>query len=138
MTVDSLPVDHLFTITAATSPPAFIADGPQGTRLVIEARSGSFEGPKLKGTVLGPGGDWVTMRPDGTGKLDVRLLLQTEDGAMILMTYTGIMTEGAATIRTAPLFETGDERYRWLNAVQGVAHGRLSPEGVTYDVYALQ
>ncbi len=140
MSGESLPVEHLFTIKADTTatPPAFVQNGPQGTRFVVEARAGSFEGAKLKGTVRGPGGDWVTLRPDGSGKLDVRLILETDDGGTILMTYNGIMTDAGAKIRSAPLFETGDERYAWLNTVQAVALGAADANGVTYEVYALQ
>ena len=29
--------------------------------------------------------------------------------------------------RAAPLFETGDERYRWLNRIQAVAKGFVKP-----------
>jgi len=45
-------------------------------------------------------------QPDGSALLDVRLLLETDDGAVILMQYKGILTEGGARLRTAPLFET--------------------------------
>jgi len=66
-------------------------------------------------------------------------LLKTEDGAAILMTYSGIGApkEGGFELRTAPQFETGDERYTWLNSVQAVATGRPSRDSVTYEVYAL-
>ena len=133
----SIPVEYLFTITASTALAAMIADGPQGTRLVVEAPSGTFEGPRLKGTIRTPGGDWVTRRSDGSGLLDVRLLLETDDGAPILMQFKGVVTEGGAKIRTAPMFETGDERYAWLNAVQAVALGATGDRNVTYDVYQL-
>ena len=69
----------------------------------------------------------MTVRADGSMKVDVRLVLRTHDGADILMTYSGIATrdgDAMRTVRTAPLFETGDERYSWLNLVQAVAHGR--------------
>ena len=115
-----------------------IAKGPNGTRVVVDASSGTFEGPKLKGTVKAPGGDWVTVRPDGVLQLDVRVLLETDDGAIILMQYKGIGVDGGSNIRTAPLFETGDERYAWLNSVQAVAHGSTGDGDVTYQVYALR
>ena len=134
----TLPVEHLFTVTALTDPaPTFIANAPQGTRLVVAVTGGTFEGPRLRGTVHPVGGDWVTMRANGNMKLDVRITLQTEDGASILMTYQGIGTDGGARLRTAPLFETGDERYAWLNDVQGVAHGNIVDGGVQYTVYGL-
>ena len=70
----------------------------------------------------------------------VRVVLVTDDGATILMTYGGVGRRGdnGNELRTAPTFETGDERYAWLNGVQavGVSHG--SPAGqVQYDIYAL-
>jgi len=143
MPVDTLPVEHLFTMTAHTADhaPAVIRGAPGGTRLVVTAMRGTFEGPKLRGTLAEvAGGDWVTVRADGSMKVDVRLVLRTHDGVDILMTYSGIgMREGDGVmhVRTAPLFETGDDRYAWLNLVQAVAHGRAGEGAVTYDVYAL-
>ena len=131
----SIPVEHLFTITAVTETAGLIANGPQGTRLVIGFTGGTFEGPRLNGTVKGPGGDWVTLQADGSGRLDVRLLLETDDGALILMQYKGIFTDGATRIRSAPLFETGDERYAWLNSVQAIGLGSVGDGDVSYDVY---
>jgi hypothetical protein len=102
---------------------------------------GGFAGPKLNGTIADvAGGDWVTVRPDGSMKLDVRLVLRTDDGAHILMTYSGVGRSdpgGVTTLRTAPLFETGDDRYAWLNSIQAAAHGTTDAESVSYDVYAL-
>ena len=94
----------------------------------------------MKGTVKGPAGDWLTLRADGTGLLDVRLLLETDDGAVILMTYKGQFTEGGKSLRTAPLFETGDPRYVWLNTVQAVGIGAANDtqDEVSYEVYALR
>jgi len=131
----SISVEHLFTMTATTRLSAAINDGPQGTRRIVDSSAGTFEGPRMKGTIKGPGGDWVTTRVDGSALLDVRLLLETDDGATIFMQYKGILTEGGSRLRTAPLFETGDERYAWLNAVQAVALGAVGNGNVTYDVY---
>ncbi len=49
--VVSLPVEFLFTITADTNLAGIIANGPAGTRVVVDATGGSFEGPKMKGIV---------------------------------------------------------------------------------------
>jgi hypothetical protein len=140
MAETSLPVEHLFTITANTERPTVIQGGPMGNRAIVHVTSGTFEGPKLKGKAAdGPGGDWLYLRPDGSMKLDVRLTLLTDDGASILMTYSGIgsMKDGAMSIRSAPQFETGDERYAWLNNVQAVGIGTPGRGTVTYEVYAL-
>ena len=137
-TTTQLPVEHIITVTVTTDPaPVFLAGAPQGTRLVVRATGGTFEGARLRGTVSPGGGDWVTMRTNGSMKLDVRITLVTDDGAPILLTYNGIGTDGGTRLRTAPLFETGDERYAWLNDVQAVAHGSVLDGGVTYDIYAL-
>lgn len=139
----TLPVEFLCRIDADTVsiPPHFIGGGPQGTRMIASVSGGSFEGPKVKGTIpQGAAGDWVTVRADGSFRLDVRITLVTDDGAVILCTYNGIGKSdaaGATTLTTAPTFETGDERYAWLNHVQAVGFGTLDGEGVHYDVYAL-
>lgn len=131
-------LEHLFTITATTGVSGLVANGPAGTRVIVDASSGTFDGPALKGAVHGPGGDWVTVRADGSMLLDVRLLLKTHDGADILMEYKGIGLDGATHITTAPLFQTGAEQYAWLNSVQAVARGASDGSSVTYDVYAVR
>ncbi len=57
--------------------------------------------------------------------MDARLLLATDDGALILMRYRRAIAYSAegASVVTAPTFETNDERYAWLNSVQAVAKG---------------
>lgn len=133
-------LEFLFSLTATLREGApVIANGPQGTRVVAIVTGGSFEGPKLRGTVDNSGGDWVTVRADGNIKLDVRVLLKTEDGADIFMRYegTGIRKDGQLKLVTAPLFETGDQRYAWLNNVQAIATGVGGNTVVSYDVFAV-
>jgi hypothetical protein len=48
--------------------------------LIVPISGGTFAGPRLKGTIILPSGDWVAQRPDGSRVLDVRILLQTDDG----------------------------------------------------------
>jgi len=107
--------------------------------MIVGVEGGRFEGERLKGTVVAPGGDWVTQRPDGSIKLDVRVILQTQDGANILVTYNGIgvVVEGRLEARCAPLFETSDERYAWLNNIQAIGIGKLDGTNVVYDIYEL-
>jgi hypothetical protein len=136
----TIPVEFLFRLEGELGARAVINDGPQGSRVIRNVTGGRFEGPRLKGAVEVPAGDWVTRRADGSVKLDVRLTLRTDDDAVILMTYTGIgaWQEDGASIRTAPLFETGDARYAWLNRVQAVGIGHSEGDSlVVYEVYAL-
>ena len=133
-------LEYLFTLTANLregSP--VLANGPQGTRVVVTVVGGSFDGPRLRGTVDNSGGDWVTVRADGNIKLDVRIMLKSDDGADIFMRYegTGVRRDGQLLLATAPLFETGDERYTWLNNTQALATGTSGNNVVTYDVYAV-
>ena len=139
MAADSLPVEHLFTLelTAATDEAYQVFGGPAGRRLIAAVTGGSFTGDRLRGTVAPlTGADWVTVRADKTFRLDVRIVLQTEDGATIYMYYGGVVVKGQA--RTAPYFETGDERYTWLNNIQAVGIGTVTPSGPGYEVYALK
>ena len=131
-------LEHLFTLTAATNLTGMIANGPMGTRVIVDASTGTFEGSRLKGTVSGPGGDWVTVRADGSMQLDVRNLLKTDDGADILCEYKGIGLDGATKITTAPMFQTSHENYTWLNSVVAIARGSSGGGSVTYEVYEVK
>jgi hypothetical protein len=126
---------------------------PTGWRGVYPVDGGSFEGPRLRGRVLPGGGDWVVRRADGATSIDVRLVLETDDGATIAMTYTGLIVIAAGAqerfrrgepvdyretyIRTTPRFETADPRYDWLNRVVAVANGGPPGLSPTYAVFAL-
>jgi hypothetical protein len=123
MATGHLEVEHLFTLDVEVAEGMRVAKGgPQGTLIIAEVA----------------GGDWVTARTDRSLQLDVRLTLVTDDDAVILMQYKGIAEPNLGVARTAPQFETGDDRYLWINNVQGVGVGTLHPEGgVTYEVYSL-
>lgn len=140
MAATSLPVDHLFTLslTAAMDAPYQVRGGPAGRRFIAAVTGGSFEGPQLRGTVAPvTGGDWVTVRANKVLRLDVRLVLLTDDEATIYMYYGGIAKDGQA--RTAPYFETGDERYAWLNRIQAVAKGTFPEAGtLVYEMFELR
>ena len=136
----SVAVNYLFTMQAQTTPPVALGNGPHGQRLIMGVTGGTFTGPKLNGSIAeSPGGEWATLCADGSMRADVRLLLETDDGATILMTYLGVVKAegGELDIRTSPLFETGDERYAWLNRIQAVGYGKAIDGGVAYDVYEL-
>ena len=133
-------LEYLGTLHAETGSRTVIDNGPQGTRTIVQVTGGRFEGPRLKATVQTPAGDWITNRPDGTYRLDVRMTLKTQDGAVILVTYNGIgqTTNAGASLRIAPLFETGDPRYAWLTQLQAVGVGERVGTTVTYDIFALK
>ena len=143
----------LLTLYADLKAPANIGAGPYGTRTIFDVARGTFEGPRLRGTVLPSGGDWLLVDAEGVGRLDVRVTLETEDGARIYVQYNGVivmnekvnaaLTQGGTTeygdtyFMTQPRFETGDTRYRWLNRVMAVGEGRVMPSAVEYRVFEL-
>lgn len=136
----SLPVEFLFRLDARVLAPVSVSPGPQGDRLIVGVEGGRFEGPSLCGEIVpGQSSEWASLRVNGSVKADVRLLLRTDDGAHLLMTYNGIgtYTEVGLCVRTAPLFETGDERYAWLNDVQAIGIGTPTGKGIAYDVFRL-
>jgi hypothetical protein len=110
-----------------------------GTRCILPVSGGDFEGERLRGTILADGGaDWLTVRADGVFQQDVRMTLQTDDGAIIGMRYTGIRhgsPPGAYYLRTVPFFETCAARYTWINSIVAVGVGERLPDGAAYEVY---
>ena len=138
--ITSLPVEFLCTMTATLNPPVVVPGGPNGTRVIVRVTGGTVTGPKLNGTIEDLGADWLTMRADGTAQLDVRILITTDDGVPIHVSYKGVMSpdsNGTPRIVTAPLFETGDERYAWLTQMQGIAIGSTGQGTVEYNLYRI-
>ena len=80
----------LMLLRLATSATEEIGSTPHGKLSIFPVIGGSFEGERLRGKVLAGGGDWVTEKADGTFELDLRVTLETEDGALIHMTFTGV------------------------------------------------
>jgi len=137
----TIPVEHVLTLTARTEPAILVPGGPQGTRGYVQVTGGTFEGGKLTGTVAAGGADWFTVRPDGSLRVDVRLLLTCADDARILLAYQGLAVrcaDGRLEIRVGAQFEAPAGPHEWLNSVQGVGHGRLVDGGVRYEMYALR
>jgi hypothetical protein len=132
--------EYLGTLRAETGTRTVVENGPQGTRTIVQVVGGRFEGQRVKASVQTPAGDWITNRTDGSYRLDVRLTLKTDDGALILVTYNGIgqTTDAGASLRIAPLFETGDSRYVWLTRLQAIGVGERVGTTVKYDIYALK
>jgi hypothetical protein len=148
-------LDFLFEYTANLGSTAQVGQGPLGARMVADVIGGTFEGPKMKGKVRASGADWALIDAGGAVRVDVRLVLETDDGAVIYMPYRGrmvineaigkILTEGEGATDygdnywvTQVQFETGDERYAWLNNVMAVGEGKLAPNVASYRVFAVQ
>lgn len=127
----------LMTLRLNTAPMQNIGAGPRGTRLTFPVTGGSVEGDRLRGKVLPGGGDWVVKRPDGVLELDLRITLETDDGALIHMTFEGIRNDGAPGapyFRTLPRFETAEAKYSFLNRLLAVGTGEIHPDGPVHVI----
>ena len=132
-------------------PAAVVGKVPLGMRMIAEVAGGTFEGERLRGAILTPGADWIVVSEDGIGHVDVRITLKTHDAALIYVRYLGklLMNDAVAValehgtgtdfgdtyFMTQPRFETGSADYAWLNSVVAVAEGRLTENGVEYNVF---
>jgi hypothetical protein len=126
---------------------------PAADRRIGELTAGRFEGERLRGKFLPSGSDWQNVRDDGAWAINVRALLETDDGALIGMTYTGlrhgpkevldaigrgeVVSPTAYYMRVVPIFETASEKYGWLNRVVAVAHGHRIAGGAIYNVFEI-
>ena len=114
-----------------------------GQRMAAEITSATVSG-RLNGGLAGTASsDWLTVTPGGLILPDVRLAIQTGDGAVVLIRYAGrlLFVPGRESVAfIAPVFETGDPRYQWLNPVQAVGKGIMSADlsRIDYEVFELQ
>jgi Protein of unknown function (DUF3237) len=125
----SIDARPLMVLRLATSATQEIGSVPEGTLTIFPVVGGSFDGDRLRGKVLAGGGDWVRGRADGTFTLDLRVTLETDDGALIYMTFTGVRDDANRYFRTAPRFETAAAKYAFLNRLLAVGIGEIHPEG---------
>jgi hypothetical protein len=142
---------YLFELRAQVGAPVVGHASGLGLRRVVPVLGGTFEGDRIRGTILPGGADHQLIRPDGVAELDVRLALRTDDGASLYMTVLGVRTaspEVTARIaagedvdpslyyfREALRFETGEARYAWMNGRLFVATGVRRPDHVGLSVY---
>ena len=141
----------LMTLHVAVGGVQKIGAVPHGTRVTAPIASGHFEGPRLRGKVLPGGGDWTLLRGDGVLELDLRITLETDDGALVSMRSFGLrhgapeviaaVARGEAVdpatyyFRTTPRFETAHPAYAFLNRLVAVASGDRRPEGPIYTIH---
>jgi hypothetical protein len=146
-----LRLQNLFRADITLGPPQELGAAPLGVRRVIPITGGRFRGERLSGRVLAGGADWQLIRSDGVADLDARYTLETADGALIYVRNRGYrhgprkvlerlaagenVDPGLYYMRTTPLFETGDERYAWLNRIVAVATAARRTAAVELEVY---
>jgi hypothetical protein len=145
-----ITTEFLFKI-ALEVPVLVLGETPYGARRIARFESGSFDGPRLRGTVLPGGGGWMLLRRDGVLDIEVRIVLETDDQQMIYMHWKGFrhgpedvigrlnrgepVDPASYYFRTTPYFETSSEQYSWLNRICSIATGSRVGERRGFDVY---
>lgn len=109
-----------------------------GHTSIAPVTGGTFSGPRLNGTVRDGGADWIT-QVSGHSALDVPITLDTDDGAIIYMTYKGIVarTDSGLYWRVTPVFNTAAEQYDWLNHIVCVGKSKQVTGKVAYDIFEI-
>lgn len=141
MAIDLVP---LCTAVISLAPPMVLPATAVGTRIIGEVKEAEITGDRIKAHLKGAAAaDWLVMGPDGTlGTIDVRITWETDDGAVIFVQYNGRldMTASPPVAYVAPRFDTGDERYSWLNRIQAVGKGVFDATmtTLTYEMFEVR
>lgn len=115
---------------------------PSDIRVNYYIPGGEVRGTRIQGKLRPVGGDWLTVRADGVAVLDVRATIETVDGSLIDVVYSGILDLGPeghaavlrgdlpehAKIRTAPRLRTTHPKYECVNRTQFVGIGEATCE----------
>ncbi len=125
---------------------------PQGWRINFFVVHGEAHGPRLHGKVRPEGGDWMGIRDDGVGEVDIKITYETPDGALLLEQSGGVFDigpqgyadvvrgvyRGAPPFFATPVYVTADPRWKWINALQCYGFGRVVMHElrVECDIYA--
>ena len=126
----------LLVLHLNTAPIQNVGAGPHGALVTFPITGGSFAGDRLRGKVLPGGDDWTVKRSDGVMELDLRITLETDDGALVYMTFAGIRDDGggASYFRTLPRFETAEPKYAFLNRLLAVGAGEIRADGPVHVI----
>ncbi|KQM99396.1 DUF3237 domain-containing protein [Sphingomonas sp. Leaf25] len=147
----SIATQPLFAMRFDVRGPENVGATPGADRRIGVITGGRFEGERLRGEVLDGGSDWQSVRRDGSWTLDVRVVLRTDDGALIGMTYGGVrrgppeilaalargedVDPASYYFRSNPVFETASEKYAWLNGILAIGTGHRFPDGPLYSIF---
>lgn len=143
--------EPIFLVEADLAEITEVGTTPYGGRRVIEILGGTVAGPRLKGRLLTGGADWQIIRSDGVADVQARYVIETDDGARVLVTSNGLRHGPAEVLariaagetvdpslyyfRTVMRFETADPKLDWLNRIIAIARGARQRLSVSLEVY---
>lgn len=146
-----LTTQPIFTIHAEVDAIMQLGHTPVGDRRIINILGGPVSGPKLNGRVLPGGADWQIIRTDGAADIQARYTIETDTGALVLVSSEGLrhgppdviaqLARGETIdpslyyFRTVMRFETSDPALGWLNRILAIAKGQREARAVRLDVY---
>lgn len=113
-----------------------------GTRVVIPITGGTFEGPRMRGTVVSGGADYQLVdRERGRTELEAIYNIRTDDGTLIHVRNRGLLCTGSEGFyfRTVPHFEApADSPYDWLNRSVFVCVPEVRPDCISLKVWRVK
>ena len=144
--------EFLFTLTAEVGEIVTMGSGPLGERRVVKIDSGHFEGPQMRGEILG-GADWQIVRSDGALELDARYAIKEARGGIVQVVSQGLrhgppevlarLARGEDVpaeqyyFRTIMRFETGASELAFLNKTIAVATAERKARRVEVQAWRL-
>jgi hypothetical protein len=148
-------VEHRFlaTLDIHAGESHMLGEHRSGWRRYDVLIGGTLTGPRITATILPGGSDLLHRHSDLTTHPHVRLVARTDDDALILVSYEGIRFTSPEIndrllagehvpyteyyLRVTPYFETGSEKYDWLNRIVTVGVGRREGDHVIYEVFEI-
>jgi len=144
----------IFIIRADLEAITSLGRTPYGERRMIGIIGGTVQGAKLSGRILPGGADWQIIRSDGAADIKARYTVETDAGALVMMTSEGLRHGPPEVIeklargdnvdpalyyfRTVMRFETSDPAVDWLNRILALARGQREARAVRLDVYEVE
>ena len=139
-------LEFAFEVRAEVADPTVVGELATGTRRIVDILGGTFEGPRLRGTLVPGGADWQLIRADGFTEVDARYTLRPDAGDLIYVSNGGIrhappdvirrlnageeVDQAQIYFRTVPKFETAAPELQWLSRSIFIATGERYPNGV--------
>jgi hypothetical protein len=145
--------EPIFTVEATLESTVTLGRTPYGERRFVGITGGTVKGRKLNGRILPGGADWQTVRSDSAADIQARYIVETYEGARVLVESRGLrwgppevlakLARGEKVdpalyyFRTMMRFETADLSLDWLNRILALARGEREARSVRLDVYEI-
>ncbi len=92
-----LKFEFLFDLEINLNPPQLIEPVLKGTRIIYPFKDGFINGDKINGKILECSAGWGLVPDSTTFKVDVRAVIETDDGVPIYISYSGYNYANAKT-----------------------------------------